>query len=793
MSESESLWSNMNAFNWSKSAQLLFDSMSETRSKRECGKEKSLGAPGPLPGSCLATYRDVFLATEYLPGGEEASAEGVKEELKHLFSKVTPTLRVIEDKSVVQKILRCCESVKRFRNNKLTAYQKAKFFEHLDRIFNISKFQHKLRSCVESFCTTENCRIKDLHLDCPCLPLDKVPKDERAFMKDQMLRCKFGDKGKYQMSNVNRRQAKRDERALEMRIDIEPQVEDVVDDNSVVMEDINQNESKSDESESDISAEYEDDAVARLERVRKQNWIPLTNLAREADRYGLGNRPTADIATAVLLDYGVIQAGDLTLAIDPNKVQRARQASRKRSKEMFSEEWEEQPVTGLYFDGRKDMTLCYETDKEGKRFPRVKKENHLTLVSEPKSEFISSLAETQIADNDLKGAELEAKLILDFMSENGMGEHLEILGCDSTRVNSGRTNGVMKRIENFLDRNLMRVLCALHTNELPLRHLFEAVDGKTSGKDSWTGPIGKLLTKVLDLPLDPDFTVIDGVDLPELSDEEIQDLSTDQKYLYRILQIIKTGTIPPNFEKFNIGPLNHARWLTLANRICRLFISKVRLSPKLKSDLFQVVQFIMLCYGPGWFHIKTKPNLIHSPEHVLISVTNYRKLPESTQKIVKPFIASNAYHANSEHILLAMLCSDDSCLRENAVKIILDLRAGSHGGSQLREFVPPKTLNFDATSITELIDWNQETITEPPLTFKLSLQDLIEVEEKKLTIKPYKVHTQSVERAVKLVTQASISVYGPEARDGFVKATVLSRRIMPKLTSKKDFAVMINK
>ena len=59
----------------------------------------------------------------------------------------------------------------------------------------------------------------------------------------------------------------------------------------------------------------------------------------------------------------------------------------------------------------------------------------------------------------------------------------------------------------------------------------------------------------------------------------------------------------------------------------------------------------------------------------------------------------------------------------------------------------------------------------------LSTQDLIEVEAVNL----------------KLVTQASISVYGPEARDGFVKATVLSRRIMPKLNSKKDFAVMINK
>ena len=115
--------------------------------------------------------------------------------------------------------------------------------------------------------------------------------------------------------------------------------------------------------------------------------IPLTNLAREADRYGLGNRPTADIATAVLLDYGVIQPGDLTLAIDPSKEQRARTASRKSSQETFNEEWKEEPLTGLYFDGRKDMTLCYETNEEGKRFPRVKKENHLTLVAEPKSEF----------------------------------------------------------------------------------------------------------------------------------------------------------------------------------------------------------------------------------------------------------------------------------------------------------------------------------------------------------------------------------------------------------------------
>ena len=51
---------------------------------------------------------------------------------------------------------------------------------------------------------------------------------------------------------------------------------------------------------------------------------------------------------------------------------------------------------------------------------------------------------------------------------------------------------------------------------------------------SWTGPIAMMFPKVLELPLDPDFTVIDGGDLPDLSDEEIRDLSTDQKNLYRL-------------------------------------------------------------------------------------------------------------------------------------------------------------------------------------------------------------------------------------------------------------------
>ena len=48
----------------------------------------------------------------------------------------------------------------------------------------------------------------------------------------------------------------------------------------------------------------------------------------------------------------------------------------------------------------------------------------------------------------------------------------------------------------MLGRKLHWAICLAHTNELPLRHLIEQLDGKTSSKDGFTGPIGKLLSKV---------------------------------------------------------------------------------------------------------------------------------------------------------------------------------------------------------------------------------------------------------------------------------------------------------
>ena len=58
-------------------------------------------------------------------------------------------------------------------------------------------------------------------------------------------------------------------------------------------------------------------------------------------------------------------------------------------------------------------------------------------------------------------------------------------------------------------------ICAIHTNELPIRHLIQKLDGPTTSKDGFTGKIGKLLNKVEELEYNPNFLPI-GVDEEDL-------------------------------------------------------------------------------------------------------------------------------------------------------------------------------------------------------------------------------------------------------------------------------------
>lgn len=122
-----------------------------------------------------------------------------------------------------------------------------------------------------------------------------------------------------------------------------------------------------------------------------------------------------------------------------------------------------------------------------------------------------------------------------------------------------------------------------------------------------------------------------------------------------------------NLEKRNPGLISHARWLTTANRILRLYIGTRKPSHNLKA----LVTFIVKVYAPMWFNIKMEPKCVNGAKHFWKMISLSRYLPNNLRKIVDDTLQRNGYFTHSENILLAMLTDGDDEIRKNAVDLIL--------------------------------------------------------------------------------------------------------------------------
>jgi hypothetical protein len=125
---------------------------------------------------------------------------------------------------------------------------------------------------------------------------------------------------------------------------------------------------------------------------------------------------------------------------------------------------------------------------------------------------------------------------------------------------------------------------------LPFRHFLIHLDGSTSGLRAFSGPPGKQLADCEKLPVVV-FAPISS-DLPNLAD---LDLSTDQKYMYDMCEAVTNGVCSNELSKRDPGAMSHARWLTTANRLLRLYVSTENPS----ENLISLATYIVKVYCPN--------------------------------------------------------------------------------------------------------------------------------------------------------------------------------------------------
>lgn len=156
-----------------------------------------------------------------------------------------------------------------------------------------------------------------------------------------------------------------------------------------------------------------------------------------ADKRNDPDSAPAEYINAMLTDLGLASKLNRSKLVDLNTVKRQRIKLRAETPRPPS-------ITSLYFDGKQSETLALPERN-------VKKE-HIALISQPDNTFIGSCVCEQ--KNALEVSKRMIESLDDVDTSN-----LEVMAGDGTNTNVGYKGGVIRFVEQHLNRKLHWIVC----------------------------------------------------------------------------------------------------------------------------------------------------------------------------------------------------------------------------------------------------------------------------------------------------------------------------------------------
>ena len=176
-------------------------------------------------------------------------------------------------------------------------------------------------------------------------------------------------------------------------------------------------------------------------------------------------------------------------------------------------------------------------------------------------------------------------------------------------------------------------------------------------------------------------------------------------------------SIRPWLAKRRVGGVSHARWLTTAIRILYVYMSMSEPS----EAITRLATLVVSGYACWWFSSRVSWRITDAPN--LYSAMKYvHELSPIEREPMKQVIERNFFWGHPEFILIARLASSNADIQSRAVARVIKSRE-TEVEVPVRVFHLPTPL-YTASGFDSLIDWNELTITSPPLLRKLTNDDL---------------------------------------------------------------------
>ncbi|KAK0049303.1 hypothetical protein Bpfe_021191 [Biomphalaria pfeifferi] len=306
---------------------------------RSVTRHSVFGDAGELPHNVLPTNRQVAQHFLHMKKRKNDSNKdkyrAVSDAVISLWNKASiPTMHY---RSVIKRVETMISTGSELSRSKSSSERQSTFLATLDSLFDIAACK-----CSMSYDNS----TKQVSISCNCPRNLKVPPDELLFLYDQRTSRKMF------MTNIDFQATTRLQKRLQRKIEEEtrckmPRKFSRAESNLNLSEEESSNSCASDQSVAEDSDDEvlhdSDDKSSSIDDVASddissrsdddvaegQMQIPLPNLAKEADRYGISDRAAASLATAVLIDVGFITKQNQSFVIDKNKVHRERLNLRK--------------------------------------------------------------------------------------------------------------------------------------------------------------------------------------------------------------------------------------------------------------------------------------------------------------------------------------------------------------------------------------------------------------------------------------------------------------------------------